>query len=100
MKLRSIVKHVKQYAGSSSSSGTSAVYASTSTEAQMSDSVSDSENEGQPESSEKLRTVSILDRLQEPSKSDLTRKRKIHSNPPSGKRRSSGSYGLKEPKVN
>ena len=46
-----------------------------------------------------VKNYSILDRHREPSKSDLSRKRKINSNPPSGKRRSSGSYGLKEPKV-
>ena len=43
--------------------------------------------------------VSLLDRLRAPTTSELSRKRKVLSNPPKGKKRSSGSCGLKT-KVN
>ena len=44
--------------------------------------------------------TSMLQKLRVPKVSDLGRKRKIQCNPPTGKKRSSGRYGLKEPNVN
>lgn len=41
----------------------------------------------------------LLDRLKAPKKSDLSRKRKVLCKPPLGKKRSSGSRALKDPKV-
>ena len=42
--------------------------------------------------------ISLLDRLKCPAKSDLSRKRKIQSNPPKGKKRSTTQH-KKDPKV-
>ena len=39
--------------------------------------------------------VSVLDKLRVPKKSDLSRVRKVQKNPPTGKKRSSGSSALK-----
>ena len=60
-----------------------------------SDSESDisGDNVGTPE---QLKTVLLLDRLKAPRASDLARKRKVHSNPPLGKKRSSGRLGAEE----
>ena len=46
---------------------------------------------------EHVATTSILDALKAPALSDLTRKRKVHCNPPKGKRRAHGE-GSSEPK--
>ena len=51
------------------------------------------------ESRAELGTISLLDRLRSPNSSDLARERKIHCNPPVGKRRFSGRHGLQEPKI-
>ena len=51
------------------------------------------------ESRADLETISFLDRLRSPTASDLARKRKVHCNPPTGKRRSSGRHGIQEPKI-
>ena len=63
----------------------------------------ESEEEESHETSEESRaesgTISLLDRLRSPTASDLARKRKVHCNPPTGKRRSSGRHGMQEPKI-
>ena len=59
----------------------------------------DSESETELESSEPV-VVSLLSRLRAPTKSDLSRKRKVQSNPPKGEKRSSGLHGISQPKVN
>ena len=56
----------------------------------------DSEEEASEDSS---RAVSLLNRLKSPTASDLSRKRKVHCNPPMEKRRSYGRHGMKEPKI-
>ena len=38
--------------------------------------------------SRRTATVSLLDRLRAPALSELSRKRKVHANPPTGKKRS------------
>ena len=59
----------------------------------------DEEDEASGESRAESGTISLLDRLKSPTPSDLARKRKVHCNPPTGKRRSSGRHGMKEPKI-
>ena len=49
--------------------------------------------------SEEPAVTSLLQKLKAPKQSELCRKRKIQCNPPTGKKKSSGRHGLKEPKV-
>ena len=59
----------------------------------------DEEDEANGESRAESGTILLLDRLKSPTPSDLARKRKVHCNPPTGKRRSSGRHGMKEPEI-
>ena len=58
-----------------------------------------SEQTGKCEAEVPNPVVSLLDRLKSPTTSNLPRKRKVLCNPPSGKKRSSGSFALKDPNV-
>ena len=59
----------------------------------------DSNTDIELESSEPA-VVSLLSRLRAPTNADLSRKRKVQSNPPNGKKRSSHTQGISQPKVN
>ena len=59
----------------------------------------DEEEEVSGESRAESGTILLLDRLKSPTPSNLARKRKVHCNPPTGKRRSSGRHGMKEPEI-
>ena len=78
------------------SSSRSSSILSTESFVESGDDSDESEEEAGEDSS---RAVSLLDRLKSPTASDLSRKRKVHCNPPTGKRRSSGRHGMKEPKI-
>ena len=83
-----------------SSSGCTSSLPSTTETAGVSDSESDISDDNVEETPpEQSKIVSLLDRLKAPRASDLARKRKVHSNPPLGKKRSSGRVGAKEPKI-
>ena len=49
--------------------------------------------------SQQVQVVSLLDKLKSPAPSELSRKRKLVRNPPSGKKRASGSSAVNAPKV-
>ena len=87
--------------GSGSSSGTYAT--TTTTDGDCTDLSSDSDISDAPTDSgtgtSDPKVVSLLSKLKAPSKSDLSRKRKVQ-HPPKGKKRSSGHYSFNEPKVN
>ncbi len=60
----------------------------------------DSEDtEFEDDDSQQVQVVSLLDKLKSPAPSDLSRKRKVMRNPPSGKKRASGSSAVNAPKV-
>ena len=83
-----------------SSSGCTSSLPSTTETAGDSDSESDISDDNVEETPpEQSKTVSLLDRLKAPRASDLARKRKVHSHPPLGKKRSSGRVEAKEPKI-
>ena len=63
------------------------------------ESLSNNEVEITEDEDEEPAVTSLLQKLKAPKKSELSRKRKILSLPPTGKKRSSGRHGLKQPKV-
>ena len=58
-----------------------------------------SEQTGECEAEVPNLVVSLLDPLKSPTTSNLSRNRKVLCNPPSGKKRSSGSFAQKDPNV-
>ena len=58
-----------------------------------------SEQTGECKAEVPNQVVSVLDRLKSPTTSNLSRKRKVLCNPPSGKKRSSGGFALRDPNV-
>ena len=95
-------QRVFMMASTASSSHSSSLLSTESVTESVDDS-DESEEEESHETSEESRAesgmISLLDRLRSPTASDLARKRKVHCNPPTGKRRSSGRHGMQEPKI-
>ena len=77
----------------------SALPSTSSTQDISSSESSESENDETEVTSEEPLAASMLLKLKAPKKSELSRKRKVQSLPPVGKKRASGRHGLKEPKV-
>ena len=63
------------------------------------DSADSNESNDTDESTRETSVVSLLDRLKSPKLSELSRKRKVLTNPPVGKKRSSGRRCFNDPKV-